>query len=209
MRAQESKRKVGVFCGSRDSADSRYADAAAELGCSLADRGVGLVYGGSAAGLMGVLANAALERGGSVLGVIPTFLVKREIAHSGLTELRTVETLEERKLVMLERSDAFIVLPGGFGTLDEAFEVLCLAQLGFHSKPCVLLNVGRFFHHLIEFLDHATDGGFISTFNRSLVTEVTSVAEALACISSTWRENIDTDRSPRGRSVTTTKSLGK
>jgi uncharacterized protein (TIGR00730 family) len=175
-----AKRYIGVFCGSRNSLDIRYEEAAAELGRTLADNDIGLVYGGSAVGLMGIVADAALERGGSVIGVIPQFLMQRETVHASLTELLIVTSLAERKSTMAERSHAFIALPGGFGTLDEIFEMLCAAQLGFHSKPCVLLNVGRFFHHLIEFLDHATHQGLISASNRAFVVEAMSVYEALA-----------------------------
>jgi hypothetical protein len=175
----DAKGYIGVFCGSRNSLDIRHEEAAAELGRMLADNGIGLVYGGSAVGLMGIVANAALERGGSVIGVIPDFLMRRETVHTALTELRIVKSLAERKSTMADLSDAFIALPGGFGTLDEIFEMLCAAQLGFHFKPCVLLNVGRFFRHLIEFLDHATNQGLISTSNRALVMESASVHEAL------------------------------
>jgi uncharacterized protein (TIGR00730 family) len=179
-----TKRHICVFCGSRDSSNLRYEEAAAELGRTLADHGIGLVYGGSATGLMGIVANAALERGGSVIGVIPQVLMQRETAHSALTELRIVTSLAERKSTMADLSDAFIALPGGFGTLDEIFEMVCEAQLGFHSKPCVLLNVGQFFHHLIEFLDHATHEGLISASNRALVREAVSVYEALVKVGS-------------------------
>jgi uncharacterized protein (TIGR00730 family) len=184
MKPHDSERRVCVFCGSRNSFDIRYQEAAAELGRSLADNGIGLVYGGSTVGLMGVVANAARERGGSVIGVVPKFLMKTETIHEALTELRAVTSLAERKSTMSGLSNAFIVLPGGFGTLDEVFEVLCEAQLGFHSKPCVLLNVGNFFQHLIEFLDHATNQGLISASNRALVMDAVSVYEALAKVGS-------------------------
>jgi uncharacterized protein (TIGR00730 family) len=180
LKPGHARKRICVFCGSRDSSNTRYAKAAADLGRMLAHHGIGLVYGGSAAGLMGTVAKAALERGGSVIGVIPKVLMRRETAHTALTELRVVKSLAERKSTMADLSDAFIALPGGFGTLDEIFEMVCEAQLGFHSKPCVLLNVGQFFHHLIEFLDHATQEGLISASNRKLVLEAASVDEALA-----------------------------
>jgi len=179
LKPSHTKRHICVFCGSRNSSNIRYEKAAAELGRMLAAHGIGLVYGGSATGLMGIVANAALERGGSVIGVIPQVLMQRETAHSALTELRVVRSLAERKSTMADLSEAFIALPGGFGTLDEIFEMVCEAQLGFHSKPCVLLNVGQFFHHLIEFLNQATNDGLISASNRALVLEAVSVDEAL------------------------------
>jgi uncharacterized protein (TIGR00730 family) len=188
IKRHDAKLRICVFCGSRSSVDVRYQEAAAELGGALADHGIGLVYGGSAAGLMGILANAALEHGGSVTGVVPQFLVKTETAHEALTELRTVTSLAERKSTMSDLSDAFIVMPGGFGTMDEMFEVLCEAQLGLHSKPCVLLNVGNFFQHLIAFLDHATSQGLIGISHRALVMDAVSVCETLAKFgSSDWQ----------------------
>jgi len=148
-------RRVCVFCGSRTGASPRYRDHAAALGARLVAEGWRLVYGGGRVGLMGALADAVLGRGGEATGVIPTGLMRRELAHRGLTELREVESMHERKAVMAALSDAFIALPGGFGTLEEIFEAVTWAQLGIHAKPCVLLNVDGFFDPLIAQLERA------------------------------------------------------
>ena len=171
--------RVGVFCGSREIPNDIYRRAAAELGRILAERGIDAVYGGSANGSMGVVANAALQAGGSVIGVMPAFLVDREKVHPALTDLRIVQTLSERKSLMLGLCDAFIVLPGGFGTLDEMFEVLTTAQVGLHSKPCVIVNIGQFFQHLISFLDHAAGQGFVHPRHRMLMLEARTVGAAV------------------------------
>src|SRR5262249_19565137 len=149
-------KSIGVFCGSSFGAKPEYTAAAREVGALLARRGIALVYGGGKVGLMGVVADAALAEGGRVIGVIPQLLMKKEVAHAGLTELRVVASMTERKLLMGELSDAFIALPGGIGTLDEFFEVWTWTQLGLQTKACGLLNVDGFFDPLIEFLDRAT-----------------------------------------------------
>jgi uncharacterized protein (TIGR00730 family) len=154
-------RSVCVFCGSASGARPSYVAAARHLGDLVAERGLTLVYGGAAVGLMGALADAALAKGGRVIGVLPASLRKREIAHERLTELRLVPTLEARKAEMVALSDPCIALPGGFGTLDELFEVLTQAHLGLHAKPCGLLDVEGYFEKLAEFLDLAKDEGFI------------------------------------------------
>jgi uncharacterized protein (TIGR00730 family) len=154
-----------------------YADAARSLGRLLAERRIGLVYGGASVGLMGTVADAVLAAGGEVIGVIPRALVDREIAHGGLTELRVVPSMHERKAVMAELSDAFVALPGGLGTLEELFEVWTWAQLGLHRKPVALLNVADFFESLTAFLDHAVNERFLKTLNRSvLITETDPAA---------------------------------
>ena len=162
-------RRVCVFCGASEGRDPRYAAAASATGALLAARGIELVYGGGRLGLMGVIADAALARGGRVTGVIPAGLVDRELAHQGVTDLRIVNTLHERKAVMAELSDAFIALPGGLGTLEELAEVLSWAQLGLHGKPIGLLDVGGYFAALIGFLDHATGEGFVGQAQRDLL----------------------------------------
>jgi uncharacterized protein (TIGR00730 family) len=171
--------RVGVFCGSREVPDERYRTAAVELGRVLAERRIDVVYGGSVRGLMGIMANAALHAGGSVIGVMPAFLVEREKVHPALTDLRIVASLSERKSLMLDLCDAFIVLPGGFGTLDEMFEVLTTAQVGLHAKPCVIVNIGQFFQHLIGFLNHATEQGFVHRQHRMLMLEAQTVGAAV------------------------------
>jgi hypothetical protein len=159
-------RSVCVFCGAATGGDPRYVAAAAATGRMLARRGVRLVYGGGRLGLMGAVADAALEAGGEVVGVIPRGLVDRELAHPGLTDLRIVDTLHERKAQMAELADAFLALPGGLGTLEELAEVLSWAQLELHAKPIGLLDVGAFFASLEAFLDHAVGEGFIAERHR-------------------------------------------
>ena len=162
-------RSVGVFCGSSRGEGEQWADAARSLGTLLAGRGIDLVYGGGRVGLMGEVADAALAAGGRVVGVIPTGLFSREVAHRGVTELHEVASMHERKALMYDRSDAFIALPGGFGTLDELAEVLTWTQLGLHGKPAVLLDVDHFWDPFIAQLDHMTASGFLKPQNRDLL----------------------------------------
>lgn len=170
---------VCVFCGSRPGADPAFQAAAAELGTTIAQRGLTLVYGGARVGLMGTLANAALAAGGRVVGVIPKGLVSKEIAHDGLTELFLTESMHDRKNRMLSISDAFVSIPGGFGTYDELFEVLTLAQIGFHDKPQGLLNVNGFFDPLVTLIDHTIERGLAATQHRELLVVETTVATLL------------------------------
>ena len=162
--------RVCVFCGSGLGARSVYEIATRRLGVALAARGLGLVYGGASVGLMGVLADAVLDAGGQVTGVIPTLLVNREIAHRGLQDLRVVATMHERKALMADLADVFVVLPGGMGTLDETCEILTWAQLGLHAKPCGLLDVEGYFQPLITFLDHSVTEGFLRPEHRGFLT---------------------------------------
>ena len=171
--------RVCVFCGSSEGRDPRYREAAARLGPSLVRRGLGLVYGGAGVGLMRVLADAVLAHEGSVIGVIPHGLAAREVAHRGLSEIRVVPSMHARKALMAELSDAFLALPGGFGTFDELFECVTWAQLGIHRKPVALLNVAGYFDDLVRFLDHAVEEGFISPANRKLIAVSDEVDEAL------------------------------
>jgi uncharacterized protein (TIGR00730 family) len=161
--------RVCVFCGSSPGARPAYAEATAELGRLLAADGIGLVYGGGAVGLMGVLADSVLAAGGEAIGVIPQALVDREIGHSGLTELRVVGSMHERKALMAELADAFVALPGGLGTLEELFEVYTWAQLGLHRKPCGLLDVERYYAGIVEFLEHAVREGFVREEHRAML----------------------------------------
>ena len=160
---------VGVYCASSPGVDPASAAAAAGRGQLLADRGIRLVYGGGHVGLMGVLADACLARGGEVRGVITRVLEAKEVAHRGLTSLEIVETMHERKAAMADKADGFIMLPGGFGTLDEFFEVVTWTQLGIHTKPCGVLDVGGFFAPLRELLDGATRQRFLRPGHRDLV----------------------------------------
>ena len=148
---------------------SAYAKAARQLGHALASRNLGLVYGGTDVGTMGELANAALEGGGEVIGVVPRIFVKRKISHAALSDLRVVDSMHERKGLMAELSDAFIALPGGLGTIDEIFEMVTWTQLGLHRKPCGLLNVCQYYSKLADFLDYAVLEGFIKEPHRSLI----------------------------------------
>jgi uncharacterized protein (TIGR00730 family) len=175
--------RVCVFCGSLSGIKSGYLAAAERLGRVLADRGVGLVYGGGRVGLMGEIANAVLARQGYVIGVIPRALVEKELAHKGLTDLRIVSSMHERKAMMAELGDAFIAMPGGLGTVEEFVEVLTWAQLGLHTKPCGLLNVGGYFDPLLAFFQHAVREGFVAAEHARLVisdTEPTRLLDRLA-----------------------------
>jgi uncharacterized protein (TIGR00730 family) len=158
-----------VFCGSSPGASPSYADATTKLGRLLVADGIGLVYGGGAVGLMGVLADSVLGAGGEAIGVIPQALVDREIGHAGLSELRVVGSMHERKALMAELSDAFIALPGGLGTLEELFEVYTWAQLGLHRKPCGLLDVERYYAGIVEFLGHAVRERFVREEHRAML----------------------------------------
>lgn len=162
-------KRVCVFCGSTRQVGRQYLTAAWALGAALADRGIGLVYGGGRVGLMGAVADAALGCGGEVIGVIPRSLWEREIGHTGLSELRVVTTMHERKALMSELADAFIALPGGLGTLEELFEVWTWAQLGVHHKPCALLNVNGYYTPLLEFLQEAVTEGFVRPAHREML----------------------------------------
>lgn len=167
-------------------ARAEYAAAADELGRAMAERGYGMVFGGGSVGLMGVAADAALAAGGEVVGVIPDVIMDREIGHSGVTELRVVRTMHERKAAMAERADAFIALPGGFGTMDEFMEIVTWAQLGIHSKPCVLVNVAGYYDALLRFMDFGVEAGFIRAENRALVRVARDAAEVLGIVECTW-----------------------
>lgn len=171
---------VCVFCGSASGKNPAYAAAARELGRTLAERGLGLVYGGGRVGLMGEVATATLAAGGEVLGVIPHSLSRKEIALAECTELIVVDTMHARKALMADRSDAFIALPGGFGTCDELFEILTWGQLGIHRKPVGLLNVNGFFTPLLTWLDHIVAEGMLKAKHRELVLVAETIPDLLA-----------------------------
>ena len=162
-------RRVCVFCGSKHGARPEYAEAARAMAAALVAAGVDLVYGGGRVGLMGVVADAVLEAGGEVIGVIPDHMSDREIAHYGLTDLRVVGSMHERKALMYELSDGFVALPGGLGTLEELFEITTWSQLGLHAKPTGLLDVAGFYAPLVEFLDRLVTEGFVSQRHRRLL----------------------------------------
>ena len=163
------KGNICVFAGSRLGARSQYAEAARRLAGALVERGCGLVYGGGRVGLMTVIADTVLKMNGHVTGVIPEALVTREVAHPGLTDLRIVKSMHERKAVMAELSQAFIAMPGGVGTMEELFEVLSWAMLGLHAKPCGLLNTAGYYQPLIEFLAYAVSEDFLKPKHRALL----------------------------------------
>lgn len=161
--------RICVFCGSSPGHDSQYVSAARALGNLLADRGIGLVYGGASVGVMGALADAVLEKDGEVIGVMPEGLVGFEVAHKKLGDLRIVASMHERKALMADLSDAFIALPGGIGTLEETFEMLTWAQLGFQPKPVALLDIGGYFTKLNDFMDHMVKEGFLRSEHRGML----------------------------------------
>lgn len=162
-------KRICVFAGSNVGSRTEYHDAARELGRAFVRRDLELVYGGARVGLMGVLADAVLENGGLVTGVIPESLVSREVAHEGLSDLRIVDSMHDRKAMMADLSDGFIALPGGWGTLEELFEVLTWGQLGLHQKPCGMLNVRGFFDDLLSFIDHSIDERFVRREYREML----------------------------------------
>jgi uncharacterized protein (TIGR00730 family) len=162
-------KRICVFCGSSPGARPEYVRAARQVGTFLAQKKIGLVFGGGRVGMMGQLAQAALENRGEVIGVIPRGLYERKVAFTGLSDLRVVESMHERKALMAELSDAFMALPGGLGTLEELFEILTWAQLGMHRKPCGLLNVAGYFTTLLTFLDQVTAEGFIDAPHRAMI----------------------------------------
>lgn len=161
--------RIGIYCGSNAGVRPEYAHAAADLAHFLATRGIGIVYGGGNVGLMGVVADAALAAGGEIIGVIPQALVDREVVHRAVPDLRIVESMHERKALIAELADAFVALPGGLGTLDELFEIWTWAQLGFHAKPCGLLNIADYFTPLVAFLDRAVAEGFVHAAHRHML----------------------------------------
>ena len=172
-----------VFCGSNPGSRPEYADAARALGRALATSGTGLVYGGGSVGLMGIVADACLEAGGHVEGVLPEGLVANEVGHYGLHRLHRVESMHARKALMAQLSDGFIALPGGFGTLEELFEVVTWAQIGIHNKPVGLLNVAGYYDGLLAFIDHAVREGFIPEAHRRQVISEAGVEPLLTALS--------------------------
>ncbi len=172
-------KQVCIFCGSYAGAQPMYMEAAHAIGLGLAKRKIGLVYGGGRVGLMGAIADGTIEGGGHVTGVIPQSLVDRELAHKGLNELHVVASMHERKAMMAQISEGFIALPGGYGTLDELFEIITWGQLGFHRKPIALLSVGGYFNPLLAFIEHMATEGFIKPEHRAAVLVKTEVDDLL------------------------------
>ncbi len=172
-------KRICVYCGSSPGSRPAYREAAEALGDELAERGIGLVYGGGNVGLMGVVADAVLAAGGKVTGVIPRSLSDREIAHTGLDDLRVVESMHERKALMADLADAFVALPGGVGTLEELVEVMTWTQLGLHRKPCGILDVEGYYDHLLAWLDHAERERFLRPEHRALLVNAATPAALL------------------------------
>jgi uncharacterized protein (TIGR00730 family) len=172
-------KRLAVYCGSASGTQPVFADATRATAAAMVGRGVDLVYGGGRLGLMGLIADSVLAGGGRVYGVIPKALVNLEVAHNGITELHTVETMHERKAKMTDLADAFLALPGGIGTLDELFEAWSWNALGYHKKPFCLLNVDGFWDGMITFIDHATESGFLSARRRKQLLVAATPDEAL------------------------------
>jgi len=179
-------KRICVFCGSSSGSRPEYRTAAEDMGAELVRSNIGLVYGGTHVGLMGVLADAVLAAGGEAVGVIPENLMAREVGHKGLTKLHVVPSMHERKALMADLSDAFVALPGGLGTLEEFCEVVTWAQLGLHAKPCGILNVMGYYSPLLAMFDHAVEERFLKPQNRGLVLARDSAAELLRALEG-WR----------------------
>ena len=175
-------KRICVFCGSSPGSRPEYRAATEELGTELARLNIGLVYGGGNVGLMGILADAVLRAGGEAVGVIPKHLMGREVGHNGLTKLHVVHSMHERKALMADLSDAFVALPGGFGTLEELCEVVTWTQLGLHAKPCGILNVEGYYSPLLAMFDHAVEERFLKPENRALVLARESPSELLQAL---------------------------
>jgi len=168
-------KKICVFCGSTNGRDQKYLDLATEVGNLIGGHGWGLVYGGGKVGLMGAVANAVLANKQDVIGVIPKSLVSAEVAHTGVTDLRIVGTMHERKKMMYDLSEAFLIIPGGMGTLDEMFEIITWAQLKYHSKPIYILNEFGFYNSLLQFINYSSEQGFIKPEHLNLFKAINSV----------------------------------
>ena len=176
---------ICVYCGSSADVAQPYKDAAVTLGRQAGELGIEVVYGGGRVGLMGLVADAAIAAGGRVTGIIPGHILEMEVAHQTVTELIVVENMHQRKMMMFERSDAFVILPGGLGTLDEAFEILTWKQLGVHSKPIIIANIDGYWDKLLGLIQHGVDEGFIRARHARLFTEVTEISGVLPALSAT------------------------
>jgi uncharacterized protein (TIGR00730 family) len=184
MIQDERVRRVAVYCGSANGNDPAFLAEARALGRAIAAAGLGMVYGGASVGLMGATADAALAGGAEVIGILPQVLAGSEIAHSNLTRLEVVETMHQRKARMVTLADAFLILPGGYGTLDELLEIVTWAQLKIHAKPCVLINTLGYWNGLLDFLDSAVAAGFLLPRNRSLLQVAVDAEAAIQLASS-------------------------
>ena len=183
-------RRICVYCASSLGSGNRFRDSAAELGTIMAANNVGLVYGGGRVGLMGTIADAVMDGGGHVTGVIPTAVFSREVGHSGITKLIEVDSMHTRKTKMSELADAFVALPGGLGTLEELFEIATWSQLGMHAKPIIVVDIDDYYAPLFDLIEGAVDAGLMKGVNRDILTRVTSVAEVLPAIDAYTREAV-------------------
>src|SRR5579863_3676395 len=180
--SNRAAQRVAVYCGSANGTDPAFLDEARALGNAIAKAGMGVVYGGANVGLMGAVADAALIGGAEVIGVLPEVLSGREIAHTGLTRLETVATMHQRKARMVALADAFLILPGGYGTLDEMLEIVTWSQLRLRNKPCILINTLGYWDGFLDFLDHTVGAGFLKAENRALLLVAATAAEAVGRI---------------------------
>jgi uncharacterized protein (TIGR00730 family) len=187
---------VCVYCGSRAGTDPAWQEAATALGAGLAERGMTVVFGGGRVGLMGAVANVALAAGGKVVGIIPESLETREVGHAHVSQLHVVGNMHERKMMMAKLSDAFVVLPGGLGTLDEMFEIVTWRQLGFHAKPVVVADINGYWQPLAELIDSMIEKGFVSDADRRLTRFVDSVETVFETLSATTpsTQSLQTDK---------------
>lgn len=183
-------RNVCVYCGSAGNVAEIYRDAATQLGRILVKNGLGLVYGGGRVGLMGLVADAVLHEGGRAYGIIPHHIADREVSHTGLTELHVVETMHERKQMMVDRADAFVILPGGLGTMDEFFEIMTWRQLGLQDKPVVVVNIEGYWTPLLRMIDHLIEEGFAREADRQALLVVDKVEDVIETLSTAPRERV-------------------
>jgi uncharacterized protein (TIGR00730 family) len=180
--SNQPQRRVAVYCGSANGTNPAFLAEARALGAAIAAAGLGMVYGGANVGLMGAVADAALAGGAQVIGILPDLLAGKEIAHTGLTSLELVPTMHQRKARMVELADAFLVLPGGYGTLEEVLEAVTWAQLRLHAKPCILINTANYWDGLLAFLDTAVAAGFLKAKNRALLRVAATAQEAVGLV---------------------------
>jgi hypothetical protein len=180
--SNQPERRVAVYCGSANGTNPAFLAEARALGAAIAAAGLGMVYGGANVGLMGAVADAALAGGAQVIGILPDLLAGKEIAHTGLTSLELVPTMHQRKARMVELADAFLVLPGGYGTLEEVLEAVTWAQLRLHAKPCILINTANYWDGLLAFLDTAVAAGFLKAKNRALLRVAATAQEAVGLV---------------------------
>jgi hypothetical protein len=180
--SNQHQRRVAVYCGSANGTNPAFLAEARALGAAIAAAGLGMVYGGANVGLMGAVADAALAGGAEVIGILPDLLAGKEIAHAGLTSLELVPSMHERKARMVELADAFLVLPGGYGTLEEVLEAVTWAQLRLHAKPCILINTANYWDGLLAFLDTAVAAGFLKAKNRALLRVAANAEEAVGMV---------------------------